>query len=125
MALFMVHLSACHAWFCCSTHAFTWQDSPYWEITAGYAGLIKASIPITRLTSSPCLVSIDEIFLEVKPQAGAQHRGRTSQTSGAQPDATDAADPFGLGESSITDSVQYIAGSIEKILQELQLEVGN
>ena len=45
--------------------------------------------------------------------------------SGSEPqqDASDASDPFGLGESSITDSVQYIAGSIEKILQELQLEV--
>ncbi|KAK9835694.1 hypothetical protein WJX74_005996 [Apatococcus lobatus] len=106
-------------------------DSPYWEITAGYVGSIKASIPITRLTSSPCHVSVDEIFLEVKPGALADLERRASQSSAAASGQDNAHEPetIGLGDTSmtdnITDNIQYIAGSIEKVLQELQLEAGN
>ncbi|KAK9856817.1 hypothetical protein WJX84_008898, partial [Apatococcus fuscideae] len=96
-------------------------DSPYWEITAGYVGSIKASIPITRLTSSPCHVSVDEIFLEVKPGALADLERRASQSSAAASGQDNAHEPetIGLGDTSmtdnITDNIQYIAGSIEKV----------
>ena len=55
---------------------------------------------------------------------------RASQSSGAASGQGGAEDPdaIGLGDNSITDNItdniQYIAGSIEKVLQELQLEVG-
>ena len=74
-------------------------------------------------------MSVDEIFLEVKPGALADLERRTSQSSATASGHNNADEPetMGLGDTSmtdnITDNIQYIAGSIEKVLQELQLEV--
>lgn len=74
-------------------------------------------------------MSVDEIFLEVKPRALADLERRASQSSaGASGQGvSEDSDAIGLGDNSITDNItdniQYIAGSIEKVLQELQLEV--
>lgn len=63
--------------------------------------------------------------MEIKPHKDMAGNGRMGKAphSAGKADGREASDPFGLGEGSITDSVQYIAGSIERILQELQLEV--
>jgi hypothetical protein len=50
----------------CSTFAL--QDSPYWEIAAGYVGALKAEIPFTNLYSQSVSLTLDEALLTLRPR---------------------------------------------------------
>ncbi len=103
------------------------QGSAFWEVTAGYVGSIKATIPITSLNSDSCTAELDEVLITVRPRA-ASSTAQPSAHSAAEPAGTASAafevDDLGMGQAAISDGVKLIAGGIEKVLQQLQLKVG-
>ena len=107
----------------CSTYL---QNSPYWEITAGFIGSVKASVPITTLSTDSCRANLDEILLTLKPKT-LQHpsvHGISASThlSGSSLLAADLEDQTG-SQDVMTDGIMQIAGGIETIVQQLQLQV--
>ncbi|KAK9805512.1 hypothetical protein WJX72_002557 [[Myrmecia] bisecta] len=102
--------------------------SSFWEITAGYVGSVKATIPITSLHSDSCTAELDEVLITVKARMAAAtaqpsgHSAEPAELAGAASSAFEV-DDLGLGgPATITDGVKLIAGGIEKVLQQLQLK---
>lgn len=46
------------------------QASAYWEVAAGYVGVLAADIPLTRLGSEPVALRVEEVLITVRPRAG-------------------------------------------------------
>lgn len=102
------------------------QNSPYWEITEGFIGNIQATIPITSLASESCHVVVHEILMTIKPTS-LQHPALSSSIMAASqnappPSADLELDDLDFGQATISDGIMQIAGGIEKIVQQLQLQ---
>ena len=102
------------------------QNSPYWEITAGFIGSVKATVPITTLSTDSCQAVLDEILLTVKPRS-LQHPSvhgisASAHLSGSNLLAADL-DDQPVAQDIMTDGIMQIAGGIETIVQQLQLQV--
>ena len=102
------------------------QNSPYWEITAGFIGSVKATIPITTLSIDNCQAALDEILITIKPKrlhhpsvhdVGAS--GNLSASNVFTPDSDDQT----AAQDIMTDGIMQIAGGIETVVQQLQLQV--
>ena len=102
------------------------QNSPYWEITAGFIGSVKATVPITTLSTDRCQADLDEILITVKPRTlhhpslhGIIPSTNLSGSNMFAPDLEDQTD----AQDIMTDGIMQIAGGIETIVQQLQLQV--
>ena len=119
--LFATHKLACSA----CVFALL-QKSPYWEITAGFIGSAKAKVPITTLTTDSCQVTVDEILLTVKPKA-LHHPSVQCISASTHMAASNmiAAEPQDqpIAQDVMTDGIMQIAGGIEGIVQQLQIQV--
>ena len=101
------------------------QNSPYWEITAGFIGSVKATVPITTLSTERCQATLDEILITIKPKT-LNHpsvHGTTATTNLSSnmfaPDEEDQKP----AQDIMTDGIMQIAGGIETVVQQLQLQV--
>ena len=102
------------------------QNSPYWEITAGFIGSVKATVPITTLSTDSCQATLDEILITIKPKS-LHHpsvHGTTASTnlSGSNMFAPDIEDQT-AAQDIMTDGIMQIAGGLETLMQQLQLQV--
>ncbi len=102
------------------------QNSPYWEITAGFIGSVKATVPITTLSTNSCQAVLDEILLTVKPRSlhhpSVHGVSASTHLSGSNLLAADL-DDQPVAQDIMTDGIMQIAGGIETIVQQLQLQV--
>ena len=119
-----------HSWICWRWHfhavCVDVQNSPYWEITAGFVGKVKAKVPITTLTTDSCQVTVDEILLTVKPKT-LQHPSVQCLSASAHFSASNLLpadlDDQPMSQDIMTEGIMQIAGGIEGIVQQLQLQV--
>ncbi|KAL0039958.1 hypothetical protein WJX79_000037 [Trebouxia sp. C0005] len=100
-------------------------NSPYWEITAGFIGSVKATVPITTLSTDSCQAVVDEILLTVKPRSlhhpSVHGVSASMHLSGYNLVVADL-DDQSAAQDIMTDGIMQIAGGIETIVQQLQLQ---
>ncbi|KAL0044023.1 hypothetical protein WJX82_003156 [Trebouxia sp. C0006] len=100
-------------------------NSPYWEITAGFIGSVKATVPITTLSTDSCQAVVDEILLTIKPRSlhhpSVHGVSASAHMSGSNLLAADLEDQP-VAQDIMTDGIMQIAGGIETIVQQLQLQ---
>ena len=87
---------------------------------------MKATVPITTLSTDSCQAVLDEILLTVKPRSlhhpSVHGISASAHMSGSNLLAADLEDQP-VAQDIMTDGIMQIAGGIETIVQQLQLQV--
>eukprot|EP00191_Tetraselmis_sp_GSL018_P024413 CAMPEP_0177623850 /NCGR_PEP_ID=MMETSP0419_2-20121207/29141_1 /TAXON_ID=582737 /ORGANISM="Tetraselmis sp., Strain GSL018" /LENGTH=1756 /DNA_ID=CAMNT_0019124467 /DNA_START=418 /DNA_END=5689 /DNA_ORIENTATION=+ len=98
-------------------------ELPGWELTRGYLGSLRATVPYAALATESCCLEADECLLVVRPAAegGPAVPPRRGPPAAGAP-AVDVAE---LAAEALSTGAQLLAGSIEHILQLLEVRVTN
>lgn len=87
---------------------------------------MKATVPITTLSTDSCQAVVDEILLTVKPRSlhhpSVHGVSASMHLSGYNLVVADL-DDQSAAQDIMTDGIMQIAGGIETIVQQLQLQV--
>lgn len=87
---------------------------------------MKATVPITTLSTDSCQATVDEILITVKPKRlhhpSVHDVSASSNLSASNMYAPDSDDQT-AAQDIMTDGIMQIAGGIETVVQQLQLQV--
>ena len=106
------------------------QASPYWEVTAGYVGVMRVVLPLTSLYSEPCSLQLQEALLTVRPRQASSSRAAEQVADAAVASSPESGrfmdfEEINPGPVAILDGVKRIAGGIESMMQRLKMQAGH
>lgn len=77
-----------------ATSAVYLQESSGWQLTAGYLGSVRVTVPLAALHSESCCIEVEEALFTVRPAPrGAKRSGVQCPTGASRPFTTQICNP--------------------------------
>lgn len=139
---------------CAPVCLFALQDLDGWQVTAGYVGLVRGSLPLTTTAGGPggasavaganvhANLTLDEVLITLAPVTAATAAAAAAAAASPDMSANSAAgtaaysdqrqqqqsfaDDLGmLGQMGVLEGIKLIAGGLEAVLQRLSVAATN